>query len=607
MRRGHVPAMRTLPVGIRTDARGGVTLLGVMTLTSVIALSAFTLELGQGYDAKAAWQGAADAAALGAANVYTTTRNDASLIAAATAVAAANGVAAADVTAEHLTNFSATVSDVVRVSIRRRVPLYLARIFSRAPTYDVTIVAIASLQTGSTPACILALASHADGIKLSGGTRIDAPDCGVASNSGISAVGGSTIVAKATTASEDTGVNGGSTISADTVTFGTAVSIRSGTITGKQIRKSNSTPDPLADHAGIAAARAGLGQYDAPATPSVPEGEDLTLGYYPTTMTFQGRTVQLVENVWTFPAGNYAIRKLNTQSLTLNILGPSTVTVSGSVTVGGGGKLVIGDGPVSISAPVSLGGGTSMTLGAGRHFLGAIRIEGGSSMTLGAGDLDVAGAIRVDGGGSRMTVGAGDVVIGNDEAGTAINLSGGSRLELGAGKFSANGSITTSGGSDLVFGATAEHRINGDLDLNGSSTFGSGFYLINGGFTNNTGGTMSGRDVTFILAGALTLSGGTTVNIAAPTAASPWGLTDILFDTATQADTVLSGGAQNEFSGAFHAPHSNLRASGGATMKGSCFMLIARTVTLSGGPTAGTNCKTIAGASGSGGGVSLIR
>ncbi|HEX7855158.1 MAG TPA: pilus assembly protein TadG-related protein [Sphingobium sp.] len=586
------------PLGaLWNDRRGGVSIIGVFTLVSLVGIAALSVDLGRGYQTKIAYQGAADAAALAAANAYTTNQNDALMSATAKDIGLANGISAGNVTVTHLTSYSATVSHAVQVVMTANVPLYFARIFSSAASYPVSVTAVASLSTTSTPPCILALSSSSSGITLSGGTRITAPTCAVISNTKIDVSGGSTINAKSTTSTGATSVSGGSSITAATVTYGTTISTQAGSsISGTTTQKAGTTPDPLASNSGLAAAFALLGTYTAPTVPSVPTGDDLTLGYYPTTMTFQGRTASLSGNVWAFPAGTYNIRNLNTQSLTLNIAGPSTVTVSGGVTVGGGGALIIGDGSVSINAPVALGGGTKMTVGAGRHYIGQLSVSGGSSATFGAGDLDVNGAVLVDGGGSSVTFGAGNYAIGNNGSGTAISLSGGSTLSFGNGTFSANGAIVTAGGSSITFGATANHLINGNLSLNGSSTFGAGTYTINGYFTNNTGGTMTGSNVSFILAGSLNASGGTSINLSAPSSGA---LADILFATRSTAATVLGGGTQDIFSGIIYAPGSDFKMSGGATASGSCFTIIASTVTLASGPAAATACPSLSGSSSS--------
>lgn len=592
------------------DMRASVSVLGVSALPVIIGIAALSMELGQGYQAKITYQGIADVAALAAANAYASSKSDTILTATATNVVNMNGVASSNVTVTHLTNYSASVSDAVQVVLTRTVPVFFGQVLRTQASYTVKVVSVASLASSSTPACIIALSSSDSGVALSGGTRLSAPQCAIASNSMVSVTGGSTISAKSLLSSGSVSIDGGSSISADPTIYGSSLSVAAGSsITGSQTRKSNNTADPLAGNASIATVQALIGTYTPPVAPSVPVGADMAPGWYPSVMTFQGRTGTLSGSTWTFPPGTYNFRDLNTGSLTVNIQGPSTVTISGSLTVGGGGRLIIGDGPVTINAPISLSGGTSLTLGAGRHYLGAVTVGGGSSVTLGAGDLDVNGAIAISGGGSTMAVGAGNVAIGRDSASppNAIVLSGGSVLTFGNGTFSANGAIITSGGSTITFGQTANHLINGNLSLNGSSTFGTGLYTINGGFTNNTGGTMAGSNVSFVMAGTLNVAGGTSVNLSAPSSGSASGIPDVLFVTKATSATILGGGTQDVFSGAVYVPNSDFQMSGGAGATGGCFMIVAKTVTLSSGPSAATMCSSLSNASSTSSSVTLIK
>jgi len=583
-------------------------MLGAGALFSVIGMAALSVELAQGYQTRIAYQGAADVAALAAANAYSSSQTDAVLTATANDIARANGISTSSVSVTHVSNYSSSVSDAVKVVITRQVPLYFARVLHSSASYTVSVQAIASLATSSTPPCIIALSSSGSGITMSGGTAMTAPKCGVFSNTSTSLSGGTSLSALGVNSSTTIALTGGSSLSATNIIYGTSLSATTGTsVSGTQTKKSNSITDPESTNTTLTSAFGNLGTYTTPQVPSVPTGTDLTLAWYPTTMTFQNHTGTLSNGVWTFPAGTYNIANLNTGSTKLVIQGSSTVTVSGTVTVGGGGGLTIGDGPVAMVKSVSLSGGTAMSLGAGRHYLGPITVSGGSTVSIGAGDLDVNGAFSVSGGGSTVTLGAGNYAIGNDGSGNSITLSGGSTMTMGAGTFSANGAITTAGGSSITFGATANHLVNGALNLNGTATFGAGTYLVNGAFTNNTGGTMTGSGVSFILAGSLNAAGGTSINLSAPTSSSTTGITDILFATKSTTATKLGGGTQDIFSGIIYVPNSDLTMSGGATASGTCFSIIAKSITLSGGTTAATYCPSLASSGSSSSSVTLVQ
>lgn len=590
-----------------SSAEGSVSIIGAFSLFGMIAAIAFSIELGQAYVALQSNQRTADMAALGGASAYVAHRDQTVLLATANDIVNANGAETSNVTVRFIPNFEDSGIDVVKVDVRSTIPLYFARILESDASYTVSSTGVASLPSASAPACILALDSNGKGLSVSGGATISAKDCAVTSNTSTTVSGGSRVTAKALSTTNDLKVEGGGQVSAEDVVYGGSKSVQAGSsITGTQNRRSVTVADPLAGDAKLATAFNSLGTYTFPQKPTVGTGEDLTLGYYPTTMTFQGRTSTLENGVWTFPPGTYSIRNLNTQGLTLNIQGPSVVTVSGGVSIGGGGKLMIGDGPVSIAAPVNLSGGTSMTLGEGRHYLGRVTVGGGSSLTLGAGDLDVDGPIIVSGGGSRVTVGAGDVAIGAAN-GKGVELSGGGELRFSNGRFSSAGSIVTQGGSTLAIGDTATHYINGDLDLRGTVILGRGLYLINGAFSNTTGGSITGSDVTFILRDQLTYAGGAGINLSAPGENSSWGIPGLLFASLTTQATSFGGGAQGEYSGTLYFPKSDFTLSGGAGMSSSCFSLIAKSVTVTSGPTATSTCPGMNSAATSSGNATLIR
>jgi hypothetical protein len=282
----------------------------------------------------------------------------------------------------------------------------------------------------------------------------------------------------------------------------------------------------------------------------------------------------------------------------------SSLTVSGSVSVGGGSRLMIGDGLVAILSSLSLSGGTAVTIGNGRHYLGPVSVGGGADLVIGTGDLDVNGMLDISGGGSTVAIGNGNYVFGRATSGAnngrSIFLSGGSVLTMGTGTFSADGDIKTTGGSSITFGVTANHFINGDLDLMGTAVFGAGRYTINGAFTNNTGGSMSGTGVTFILADNFRLTGGTSLNLAAPSNALGGGLADILIASLGNAQSHIGGGSQNIYTGTVYIPNAHISFTGGSGVSGNggCFTLIADTIDFSGGNSTATSCPGVTGANG---------
>jgi hypothetical protein len=112
------------------------------------------------------------------------------------------------------------------------------------------------------------------------------------------------------------------------------------------------------------------------------------------------------------------------------------------------------------------------------------------------------------------------------------------------------------------------------------------------------------------MSGALALSGGTSMNLSAPTTDDGGGITDLLFATKSSAATSIGGGSQNVYAGMVYAPNSDMAMSGGAGASGGgrCFALVVNTLTMSGGTAAGTACTSFGGSSGGGsGGVTLLQ
>lgn len=513
---------------LKADKNAAVSIIGVFALFLIIGFAALAIELGEGYEVKIANQGAADAAALAAANAYAISPTLATLTSTADEIALTNGISSSNVTVTLLTNYSSSVSNAVQVKIAAQVALYFAPILnSLLNSYTVNVSAIASMAPSS-PLCILALSSSGAGLNLSGGASISASSCTARSNASVSVTGSTSISAQYLYASGSIATSGGGTITATSSFYGTTAS-GSG-ISGTLTKQTSSMADPESRNAALANAFSQLGQYTAPTVPSVPTGSDLTLKSSPTTMMFKGYTGTLSGNTWSFPAGTYNIKNLTTYGYKLSIDSGSTVTVSGTVNIGNGGGIAIGDGNVTMLGPVTTGNNGIFTLGAGTHYLGSFTTTG-PAVTIGAGDLTVNGAINVSNG-STVSIGAGNYVIGNDGTGNAISVAGSaSGLTFGFGNFSANGDISTTSGGSLTFGAASKHLINGNVSLKGTAIFGAGTYIISGYLSNNANGTATGSNVSFVMGKTFNVKGGSSVNLNAPSGSSSYGITDILFAT----------------------------------------------------------------------------
>ena len=536
--------------------RGTIMVMAAFALTAVMGMTGLAVEVGNGYSTKVRNQRVADMAALGAAEAYQNSQSTQTAIQVAKDIVAASGLAASSATV--LAPVTVNGTSAIQVKITTAVPIRLAQVVMNKSSYNVTNTAAASLTNTSVPNCFTALSGAGTyGVTLTGGTSLNAGGCGIGSNSGVSVTAGASITAKQ--------VVSGKTVNDEAAQWGTPGITTTPTANNIKQNKSGAASDSVAGDSRVAAGFAKVGNFTVPTAP----------GGGAQAWNFDWNHNGPVAGWWNASTGTYTV-PANTV--------PYKVT---SITVAGGIKVVVQD-------------------GAAIRASGNMAVSG--NVTMGSDTLDIGGALTLSGG-VTMSVASGAVTIGNDGSGNAISVGGGSTLSFGDGAFSANGSVLTSGGSMIVFGASATHYINGTLSLNGSSTFGAGGYYINGGFTNNTGGSMTGSDVTFFMSGALTLSGGTSMNLSAPTSDAGGGVTDLLFATKSSAATTIGGGSQNVYAGMVYAPNSDMVMTGGAGASGGgrCFSLVVNTLTMNGGAAAGVACTSFSGGGSGSTGVSLLQ
>lgn len=616
------------------DARGAVAVIGALSLTTLVGMGAFAVEISRGYAADAANQRIADMAALAGALAYNVNNNTTQMTATAKAVVAAQGLPASAATVSLVTD-AATSKQLVQVSVTTAVPLALGRVFTAALSYDVTAVGSATTTTTTTtaPPCIAALSSTPTyGITMNGGTSLSAPGCSVNTNAGITVPWGTYISAKQAVAgkSVDNPGNG-------LTTSPTAANI--------QQNKANAASDWMKDNSALKSAlcqvnkltttndtdyadnnTACISELVTPTSYTNSSTDDWNLNYSPASNVAGFRTGN---NTYVIPSSG-SLRQIRSLTLaggiTATFQGPVNLRIN-SVDMSGEG-LTIGDGDVVVIGTFGFNSGNTITIGNGNHSFGSLAVTGGRVLNIGTGNLNVTGAVTMDGGSYiYANVGVGNTVAIGNNGTNAISIAGGSKMcfaggtgvsngscyapSAAAGTFSANGQISTSGGSTIVFPKAATHIINGNLSLNGSSTFGSGLYVIRGNFTNNTGGTMTGTDVTFALGGTFTLSGGTSLDLAAPGASSSYGISGLLIATKSSAATLIGGGSNNKYAGLLYAPKSDLTINGGGSMSANgsaCLMMILNTLTLQQGGAASTGaCSSLSGGSSSAANVALFK
>ncbi len=601
--------------------------LAAFSLTAVMGMSGLAVELGTGYSAKVRNQRVADMAAIGAALAYKSSSSS---------TAAATQVAKDIVVANGLPSSAATVSlpvtigsnSAVQVQITTSVPIRLASMLTSAASYNVTDTAAATLVTASQGGCITALGSGMTTVSATGGASITATGCAVVTNGVVYSDNGSAKV----TASQ---------ITASSI-VDTAASYNQNAVTTNPTAnnftiKNNGASDSVASNSAVQQALCYVNKINGTSdsdysggntsctsplvTPTAPSGNTSSTDITFTSGTATpGYAAYYSGGTYTLPAGTYAFRNVTINGgVTVNF-GNSNVSAN-SINMSGNG-MTIGNGNVIVWGTFGFNSGSTITIGNGTHYFGSLAVTGGRTLVVGSGSFTVQGSLT-EAGGSYVKVGISatdTVTIGGNgmNMGTGIDVEGGSYLcftaacaapTAAAGTFSVTGNITTGGGSTIILPNAGMHVISGSLSLNGSSTLGAGLYVIGGNFTNNTGGTMTGANVTFALGGTFNLSGGTSLDLAAPTAASGYGITDILVATKSSMPTVIGGGSSDKYSGVFYAPKSAMSISGGSSIStngNSCLMVVVNSIASSGsGALNASACSSQA--STGGGTVALIQ
>lgn len=586
--------------------KGTIAVMGALSLASMLGMTSLAVEVGAGYAAKVRNQRVADMAALGASVAYANSSQSMTV-----ATATANDI----VVANGLPSSSATVSSVtvgtqsgIKVAVTTSVPVRIGQILGAGTSYNVSNAAVAAISSGGTTACVVVLGTSGNTVSATGGTSLTASGCAINSNgTAYSDNSSAKITAKQITAAgiSDAAAAYNQNAITTTPTAGN-ISVRAGAAsdsikaTNTQVQTALCYVNKLAgttdsDYAGgNTSCTSPLVTAGTPTNSGSNGDWNLTYSAKSAGGYYAYQTSDYSCN-YVVPVGTYNIKKLTVGGgCQISFASGSTLTFD-SIDMSGQG-MTIGDGNVTVVGTFGFNSGSTITIGNGTHNFGALAVTGGRTLIIGSGDLIVRGSITESGGSYiKVNTSAGNVVtINGDGAGTAINIGGGSYTcftsactapTAAAGTFSANGSIITAGGSTLVLPNSMTHVINGDLNLNGSSILGAGLYVIKGNFTNNTGGTMTGANVTFALGGSFTLSGGTSLDLAAPSSSSSYGITDILVATKTTAATTIGGGSQDKYSGLFYAPYSALSMSGGSSVSNNgsqCLMLVLKSIALTG-------------------------
>ena len=625
---------------------GNVTVVAALAFPVLMGIAGLAIEYGDGLMRRASQQHVADAAAYAGALAYATNSSTADMQTAAQSIATLNGLAASAVAVTLIASPSGDGNQAVQATVVTSAPLVFSRAIALGSTLVVASRAAAELAPGAS-SCVFALSPSGSGITLSGGTSLSAPACGVASNA---------------TVNPDVSVPCGTSLTALNVSYASSTAPSApcsglrGPSGGAAKLSKATTADPLAGNAEVAgdiARLANVNSAAAPANPTVGSGSAIDFSYNQSATQASARAAGCTatfggNNTWTLVCpgtlvrfGNITIGGGITLNFNTNGSAATTYEISGSIT-NGGTAMNFGPGTWKILGGVFNSGGAPMTFGSGALAIGkpatgcsgvagySICQTSSGAMTFGAmASIALAGGVYV-GGGSRLTLplaGGASSAIGKAADGNSVNVGGGGSFTLGdtvGGTVSYLGTIMSAGGSCLALGTASQHDIQGSLAAAGAVTLGSGMYTVTGyaGFGTNGGGNVtcngttigvSGSDVTFVVGGSITPSGGScqgqifcvasgysSVSLTAPTS----GARLLMVGPATpKGGALLTEGASSAaLSGTVYLPASTFTLGGGAGVgsgSGQCLTLIATQIALTGGTVLATDCLA-----GSGGGSS---
>jgi len=290
----------------------------------------------------------------------------------------------------------------------------------------------------------------------------------------------------------------------------------------------------------------------------------------------------------------------NASTFFMQALGFSSLTVNArSVARQGAGSGCLFTLDPSMSGAFSASGGASVSTSCGISVASnnthAMTLSGGASIT--ASSVNIVGNYQVSGGASvspAPVTGASapsnpfssltpPSTAGCDYGASTYSVSGGATKTLSPGVYC--GGISVSGGSHVTFSA--------------------GTYVLKGGGLSLSGGSVdSGVGVTFYNTaaagypyGAINFSGGTAINLTAPTTGAYAG---ILFyqdpSVGAAAPSTFSGGTSDNLTGALYFPTTALSYSGGST--GTAYtIIVADSITFSGGTVLNSNYSSLPGGS----------
>jgi hypothetical protein len=585
------------------ETRGGISVMAILLLVSLVGFSALVVEYGHGILSKSENQRAADLAAFSGAVIYQTTTSSNATTAMQSAVgmvAKLNGLSG-DATGTVVTSPSGDGNSAIKVVVTTTQQLALAGVVNSGNTsLSPTAASYAEIVPANEPGCFVALGSATNDITMTGSDTITADNCAVNSNSGISLASSSTEITtqyvnyqgtapnksfiKAPTGKTTTYTTGPITDPICGATVDTSTTCKDVTTAVSRLgfNTSGSSSAYCAGTAGtvcnitppiviVSCISTGTGA----ATPTAALMPDCM----PTTQTAMSFGYGSAP---TLPSGCTASFSSNTWTVTCTA--SSTPYKLGALTLAGG-----------ITLNFAVGGSASNVY----IFTGNLDTSGGSGASFGPGTYEVQGNVISANNGSTYygVTTASPLALGTVNFYVLGYMSLGATTQLGAGTFAVQGGLITDGGSKVTFGAgTFDFGTlpNSTCSTNGESICNTGTTLTFGGPSTFVMGENSGAKS----GGGIYVSGGGTMTMGSGTSNS--------FDVGADANGnsfIITGGdnvtlADATGSGDLFQLAGNLDNSGG----GSCLYVSAATnhdingnINLVGGVDFGAGMYTVTG------------
>lgn len=525
---------------------GNMFILSALAMPVIIGCAGLALEYGSAVALRAQNQRISDLAAYAGAVAYAQQESEARMRAAALDVVAFNGGDPADAIVALVASPVDPAARAVRVDMTGRQPALLSAILSGIVNIPVSAGATALVGGAEevAMACILALDPAQSGVTLSGGTRLSAPECDIASNASITAPCGTAITAKK-------------------VAYANKLDHCIWDNNVKETVVQQTTADPLAEHVGIAAAwehAANLrDSVRRPVNSPDPypthwtynevrrDVQDISFGYNEAQTKQQAQAAGCVADKqgskWTLDCtkkwetdGWVQFRNVSAEGgIHVDFAPESTPLI---------GKLYHSDWP-RFKIIGSIHAASNWNLGGGHWFIRqGLRVSGSGAVSFGRGYFNVgSGAFNCSGSysicneGTILTFGAqsefhlhqgvattwGETNLGSGSGnsyrigspsgtGLAVSLASG-RFRTGdvsgvaffadrkneARVFQLDGGIQSAGGSCAWFGEAAQHDVNGNMAFSGGARLGAGMWSVNGSFGlgANGGGSVNcfGQDI----------------------------------------------------------------------------------------------------------------